>query len=83
MKPKRGSYTAAGALEWKIMDAPEHCNGEPTIIPVSIIKKSPGKILSEQVITLHKGQASPVLTHPTLPDFSFSLKIEEVNELCS
>ncbi len=82
-KPKRGSYTAAGALEWKIREAPEHCNGEATVIPVSIIKKAPGKVLSEEVITLHKGEASKTLTHPNLPDFSFSLKIESVNELCS
>ncbi|MDO8656422.1 MAG: hypothetical protein Q7K45_04235 [Nanoarchaeota archaeon] len=83
VKPKRGSYTAVGALEWKIMTAPEHCNGEQTVIPVAIIRKAPGKILSEEVITLHKGEASPTLTHPNLPDLSFSLKIENVNELCS
>ncbi len=83
VRPKRGSYTAAGALEWKIMEAPSHCNGEPTVIPVSIIKKAPGKILSEEVITLHKGEASAIIVHPFLPDFTFSLKIEEVNELCS
>lgn len=82
-KPKRGSYTAAGALEWKIMEAPKHCNGEQTVIPVSIIRKAPGKILSEEIITLHKSEASPIITHPELPDFSFSLKIENVNELCS
>lgn len=83
LKPKRGSYTAAGALEWKIMEAPEHCNGEPTIIPISIIRKAPGKILSEEIITLYKGEASTTLTHPLLPEFSLSLKIESVNELCS
>ncbi|HLC71805.1 MAG TPA: hypothetical protein VJI32_07375 [Candidatus Nanoarchaeia archaeon] len=83
VKPKRGSYTAAGAVEWKIMEAPQHCNGEPTVIPVSIIRKVPGKILSEEVITLHEGEASATITHPALPDFSFSLKIENVNELCS
>lgn len=83
LKPKRGSYTAAGALEWKIMEAPQHCNGEQTVIPVSIIRKAPGKVLSEEVISLHKGEASPTLTHPNLPNLSFSLKIESVNELCS
>ncbi len=82
-KPKRGSYTAAGALEWKIMEAPEHCNGEQTVIPVNIIRKAPGKILSEEIVTLHKGEASKTLTHPDLPGLSFSFTIEEVNELCS
>ena len=83
VKPKRGSYTAAGALEWKIMEAPLHCNGEETVIPVAIIRKAPGKILSEEVITLQKGETSRTITHPALPDLSFSLKIESVNELCS
>src|SRR3989344_4122889 len=83
IKPRTGSYTAAGALEWKILDMPTHCKGEPAIIPVNIIKKKTGQIISETAILLKKGQASQVQTHPEIPSIGFTLKVDEVFELCS
>ncbi len=83
IKPGRGSYTAAGALEWKLLkDMPDHCEGEKPIVPISIIKKAPGKVLSEEVIALHRGETSRTISHPELPEVSFTLKVDDVRELC-
>lgn len=82
VKPNRGSYTAAGALEWKVLEMPKHCDGEAAIVPVSIIRKEPGKILSEEVITLRRGETSTALGHPSLPEVSFSLTLQNVYEIC-
>ncbi|MDP3990277.1 MAG: hypothetical protein Q8Q01_03665 [archaeon] len=82
IKPKRGSYTAAGALEWKVLQMPDHCNGENVIVPIRLTRKDKGKIVNEEVITLHEGQDSSLLTHPTLPSVSFQLTVDRVFELC-
>ncbi len=50
----QGSYTAAGALEWKLMKTPDYCQGEDPLVAVNIIKKTTGKVVGEQVLTLHK-----------------------------
>lgn len=83
VKPKKGSYTAAGALEWKILEMPDHCKGEPAIVPVNIIKKKTGSILNEHVILLRSGQTSQPQTHPEIPGISFTLKVDEIFEICS
>ena len=62
---------------------PDHCKGEQVVIPVEIIKKNPQRIISEEIILLHKGEQSPVLTHPDLKDVAFTLKVEDVKELCN
>lgn len=82
IKPKRGSYTAAGALEWKVLQMPDHCNGENVIIPIRITRKDKGKIVNEEVVTLLEGQESSLLTHPTIPHVSFQLTVDRVFELC-
>ncbi|MBI2668417.1 hypothetical protein HYX14_01105 [Candidatus Woesearchaeota archaeon] len=82
VKPKQGSYTCVGALEWKIMEAPDHCKGEKAVVPIKIIKKAPGKILSEEVITLSRRQTSQTITHPTVK-CSLTLTVEEIYELCN
>lgn len=83
IKPKKGSYTSAGALEWKVLGMPDHCKGEQAIIPVNIIKKKTGSILNEKVILLHQGETSPVQTHPEIPSMAFTLKVDKVYEVCS
>jgi|SRR3989338_1603646 len=84
VKAGKGSYTAVGALEWRIANnVPDHCKGEQVVIPVEIIKKNPQRIISEEIILLHKGEQSPVLTHPDLKDVAFTLKVEDVKELCN
>ncbi len=82
IKPNKGSYTAAGALEWKVLIAPDHCEGERVVVPIMITTKEPGKVLTEQVITLRQGQTSPRLTHPSIDHISFNLKASSVYELC-
>ena len=83
VKANRGSYTAAGAVEWKVLESPEHCKGEGAIVPITIIKKEPKKILSENVITLRRGETSEVITHPTLPNIHFTLTLTNIYELCT
>lgn len=82
LKPKQGSYTAAGALEWKILAMPQYCKGEPAIVPINIIKKKTGEIITEEVIVLHEGENSNVLTHPTIPSVAFTLTVADVFESC-
>ena len=82
IKPKRGSYTAAGALEWKVLQMPDHCNGENVIIPIRVTRKDKGKVVNEEIITLNEGQESSLLTHPTIPRVSFKLTVNKVFELC-
>lgn len=36
---KGGSYTAAGAVEWKVLPIPNYCDGNDITIPIEIIKK--------------------------------------------
>ena len=83
IKPKRGSYTAVGAIEWKVLEAPDHCKGEAAVIPILIVRKDPERIISEEVITLNKGETSKTITHPTIPDLVFTLKVDKVYELCN
>ncbi len=82
LKPKQGSYTGAGALEWKVLATPQYCKGEKAVVPINIIKKQTGKILSEEVITLHEGESSQLLTHPTFSKIAFRLTVDRVFESC-
>ena len=79
----QGSYTAAGALEWKLMKTPDYCQGENPLVAVNIIKKTTGKVVGEQVLTLHKGDTSEVVTHPTVKSVKFTATLTEVTEKCS
>ncbi|GEM_PF-4002341 len=83
----QGSYTAAGALEWKLLKTPEYCKaekpGENPLVAVNIIKKTTGKVVGEQVLTLHKGDTSEVVTHPTVKSVKFTATLAEVTEKCS
>lgn len=82
VRPKRGSYTGAGALEWKIMEAPDHCKGEAAIVPITIKLKRPGETIAEEIITLSRSKTSKVLTHPDVPRLAFTLTLEEIYEQC-
>lgn len=79
----QGSYSYAGALEWKLMKTPNYCKGEDPLIAVNIIKKTTGKIVGEQVLTLHKGEISDVVTHPTIKKVAFTATLADVKEECS
>mgnify|MGYP001582331241 FL=1 len=82
LKPKQGSYTGAGALEWKTMQMPQHCKGEQPIVPINILTKNTGEVIGENVILLHEGQTSPVLTHPNISKITFTLTLADVFESC-
>ena len=79
----QGSYSYAGALEWRLMKTPDYCAGEDPLVAVNIIKKTTGKVVGEQVITLHKGETSEVITHPTIKKVSFTATLTDVSEKCS
>jgi len=79
----QGSYTAAGALEWKLLKTPDYCQGGDPLVAVSIIKKTTGKIVGEQILTLHKGETSEVVTHPTVKSVKFTATLADVTEKCS
>ncbi|MFH1276213.1 MAG: hypothetical protein ABIH82_03805 [Candidatus Woesearchaeota archaeon] len=82
LQPGKGSYTSAGALEWKLLQMPKHCNGEDVIVPVKLVKKNQGKVIGEEVITLHQGETSRKITHSQIPSVKFSLTLDEVYEVC-
>jgi len=79
----QGSYTAAGALEWKLMKTPDYCQGEDPLVAVNIIKKTTGKVVGEQVLTLHKGETSEEVTHPTVKSVKFTATLTDITEKCS
>lgn len=80
----KGSYTSAGALEWKLMSSADYCQGEEdTVVAVQLLKKNLGEIVETQVITLEVGQESEVITHPNLASVEFSMTIESIDETCS
>jgi len=79
----QGSYTAAGALEWKLLKTPDYCQGDDPLVAVNIIKKTTGKIVGEQVLTLHKGETSEAVTHPTVKSVKFTATLADVTEVCS
>ncbi len=82
VRPGRGSYTAVGALEWRVGEMPQHCEGERAIVPIHIITKETGKVLSEEVIALQERETSTSLTHLNLPEVKFTLTIDDIFELC-
>ncbi len=78
----QGSYTAAGALEWKVGSIPLYCPGQKATIPFHFIKKTTGKVLSEEVVTVEEGQTSPVITHPLISRVKFTVRVDKVKEVC-
>ena len=80
LKPKQGSYGAAGAIEWRTLDSPAYCEGENAIVPIKIIRKNGKEILSEEIITLNQGETSEAITHPLYDGFTFKLKIDKISK---
>ncbi len=78
----QGTYTAAGALEWKVMAFGPYCQGVEPKIPVLLIKKNAGKILEESVITIQEGNTSNIITHPTVKRVKFTVTLAAVEEVC-
>jgi len=83
IKQGLGSYTLAGALEWKLLSIPDYCKNDNFVIPVKLLFKDKGKIINE-VVTLTKiGEQSKVLKHPNLPNSAFTLTVKSIAEECS
>jgi hypothetical protein len=78
-----GSYSYAGALEWKLKSIPTYCEGQVPLVPIAILKKSLGKVLSEKVITLEEGATSALITHPSVASVQFTATLDNVVEECS
>ncbi|MBU0459404.1 MAG: hypothetical protein KJ597_00870 [Nanoarchaeota archaeon] len=81
--PGRGSYSYAGAVEWKLVSTPEHCQEAKPLVPINILKKNAGTLLSEQIIMLREGETSKVITHPTISRVKFTATLDQVTEECS
>ncbi|MBT4604200.1 hypothetical protein HOC01_01035 [archaeon] len=78
-----GSYTSAGALEWKLLSSADYCLGDTaTPVAIELIKKNTGEILEEEVIVLDLGERSEIITHPTISRVSFTLTVDDYVESC-
>ncbi len=80
--PGKGGYTGAGAIEWVVERGPEQCERELTV-PIKITKRNYGKIVSEDSVTLSKGQTSKIIDHPTIKTLRFTLRLDDVKAQCS
>jgi hypothetical protein len=78
----KGSYTYAGALEWKIVPMPKYCKGD-TKVPITIFKRNYDEVFGDEVIVLKKGEKSTVLTHPLIDELKFTLEVIDITESCS
>jgi len=81
----KGSYTAAGALSWKLLPGPDYCKGEDAqaIIPIELTKLNYGQIVGKNVVTITKGKPSSVITHPNISSIKFTLTATDLKEKCS
>ena len=79
----QGSYTAAGAVSWTLLGGPKYCQMEDVIVPIKIAKYNAGKIVTEEVLTLKKGETSGIIRHPTIQRISFTVTLKSLNEQCS
>lgn len=80
----KGSYTAAGALEWSLMSSADYCKGEEdTLVAVKLKKKTFGEIVEEEVITLEVDEESDPIKHPDIERIEFTLEVESIDETCS
>ena len=79
----KGDYTAAGAIEWKLVSGPDYCPGDDIIVPVNIERKYLGEIVNEEIITVKVGEKSSVITHPNMKSIKFTFTVKSVNEECS
>lgn len=78
----QGSYTAAGALEWKLFNVPDYCATEQALVPLRIIAKNYGRIVGEYALTLQEGETSGQIIHPAIPSIEFTITVEKVKEAC-
>jgi hypothetical protein len=78
-----GSYTYAGALEWKVRSLPDYCEGQEPKVALYLLKKNYGDIEAEAIVTVGIGQTTSVITHPSIPRVQFTTTIQSIEEVCS
>ena len=79
----QGSYTAAGAVEWKLLSSANYCLGDdPTPVAVELIKKNYGEIIEKEVVVLEVGEESDSITHPDIAHIDFTLEVISIDETC-
>jgi hypothetical protein len=78
----QGSYTLAGAIEWKLMSVPDYCKGDDFVVPIKLLMKDKGKVISEVVTMTKLNQASKTVTHPNIPYAEFTLTVKSIEETC-
>jgi len=83
VKQGLGSYTLAGALEWKLLRISDYCKSADFVIPIKLLFKDKGKIINEVVTLTRIGEQSKVLKHPTIPSSAFTLTVSSIAEECS
>jgi hypothetical protein len=81
--PGKGSYIAAGAINWEIARVPAFCQPNTMIVPFKITKKSYGDILSEEFITVKESETSTEITHPDISSASLTLEVKSTTVECS
>jgi len=79
----QSTYTAAGAVAWKLLSGPDYCQDSEVVVPVELEKLNLGKVLGNEVITLKVGERSPVITHPAIKSIQFTLEVKSIAEECS
>jgi hypothetical protein len=82
LRPKQGSYTGAGSLEWTVLSTPNYCIEETPVILIQLTKKNPGKILNTEIITLREGETSKAIKHPFVKSLAFSITMVEIYQVC-
>jgi hypothetical protein len=80
--PGKGSYTGAGALEWRLQSGPNHCAIQDPRVPIIITKRNYGDVISEAYVTLAEGETTSVLDHPSVP-LEFTLSANKITTTCT
>lgn len=79
----QGSYTAAGALQWKVDSVPDYCPMDEVIAPIDIKMVNYGNVLRQYYLTLKEGETSEVMEHPVVPNIKFTVTLKSLEEKCS
>jgi hypothetical protein len=79
--PGKGGYTGAGAIEWVVEKAPAQCEEELTV-PIKIVKRSYGKIVGEDTVSLRDEETSKIIDHPTIKTLKFTLRVDDLKLKC-
>ncbi len=77
-----GDYTAAGGIEWEVLDGPQYCHDDIPVIPIKITKKKGREILEESVVTLEEQETSKAILLPNSPNVHFMITAKKIQQEC-